>query len=290
MQTEKLTGFQDNDQARIEAYFDVGKYAEAEKRIRLCLAQEPDNAHHLANLGRALMCQDKFSDAEKALRNSLGVAPDFAWALFLLSMAYHELHNFEAELVFAKKAAANDPEDVDYLQRLADAHMQNGQTGQARTVLQQVVKLTPDAVDPYSLLGDLELHLENYAAAEKAYRNALKYEPESSMLLQNLAVSLLNQRKKRRDGIEVLYNVIQLDPGNSGAVENLFLGLKMWLDQHTLTARRKAEFDKLPAPLQHFYQDYKDRNSIFETWGTYTWVAVWVAVLGVVTFLIDLVR
>ncbi|MDE1462193.1 tetratricopeptide repeat protein [Spartinivicinus poritis] len=275
---------------RIDALFDIGKYDEAEKQIRQQLTQDPEDAYWLLNLGRVLMCQENYQAAEEALLKSLGFNPDFGGAYYLLSFTSHCLSKFTLELDYAKKAAEIDPEDPDFLQRLAKAHLQNGEIKQAHTILQQVIKLEPDSEEAFRLLGDIELEQEKYAAAEHAYREALKYDPEDISLLNGFARSLIAQKRKLRDAIDVLYNIVQLDPTNKVITQNLYFAIREWIDKNTIKGKRKSALTDLPEPLQLFYKDYKQRSSIFEAWGKYSWGLAWFGALALMTYLFSLIE
>jgi len=283
-------GFTNDNQARVDALFDVNRYQEAEKLIREQLSIEPEDAYWLYYLARVQLVQDKPKDAENSLFNSLRCDPSYSWGYFLLSCVSHELRNFVQELKCAKKCVELDPEEPAFLQRLAEAHIQNGEVKHSRLVLQQLLKIDPDSETTFQMLGDIEFELGNFLAAEEAYRGALKFDPENIEILNDLARCLMSQKKKLREAIDVLYNLVQLVPANKTISKNLYLAIRDWVDKNSFKGKGKKSFVELPESLQYFYNDYKGRTSIFEAWGNFTWVFVWIAALAVMTFFFEQIR
>lgn len=292
---ESETGFEgarnsvESIHERVDALLDMNRPEEAEKLIRQELSEFPEDAYWLGTLARAQLAQNKFNDAQELLFSALSADPDFAWNYFLLSIVSRNLRNFGQELKTAQKAAELTPEEPLFLQRLAEAQLQKGEIKNARETLNQVTKLEPDSIEAFELFGDIEFQLENYAAAEKAYRQALKFDPEKISLLNDLARSLLGQKKKRGEAIDVLFNIVQLDPTDKAITDNLYIAIQEWVDANSFRGKGKKALKELPEPLQYFFNDYKKRSSIFKAWGTFTWTFAWIGTLAAATYLISLV-
>ena len=274
--------------SRVEALFDVQRYAEAENLIRKQLAEFPEDAYWLYTLARAQLAQDKNEAADDSLVVCLRSDPQFSWGYFLLSIVSHRDHLFSRELECAKQAALLEPEEPAFLQRLAEAHLQNGEIKKAKLVLEQLIKLEPDTIESFRLLGDIELELFNFDKAEAAYRQALKFEPENLSLLNDLARSVLSQKGKTRESIEIFYNMIQLEPTDKTIAKNLYIAIKEWTDKGSVKGQTKKSLAELPEPLQHFYNDYKGRLSVFESMSKMGWIVIWLGAIGLATYLFSL--
>jgi len=268
--SNELLQFSNSDSAKIEALFDVNRVLDAERQIREQLAFEPEDSYWLFMLSRAQIAQEQLIEAEDSLFSSLQSNPEYDWAYYLLSTVCHQLQKFVQELDYAKQAAKLDPEEPMFIKRLAEAHLQNGEIANARNTLAQLVKLEPDSIDTFSLLGDLEFELNNFPEAERAYRDALKFEPEDISLLNDLARSMMAQKGKLRESIDVFFNVIQLDPTNVLIAENLHVAIREWIN--------------------NFYLDFKSRSNIFKSWGRFGWSIVWAIALIGATYLFSLLE
>ena len=269
--------------SRLDALLDLKRYQEAEQLVRQQLATAPDDAWLLCQLARTQYAQEQYVEAETTLHAAISQAPDAAVNYYLLSLVSHQRRHFTQELDYARKAVELEPEQVDYLEGLVYAYLQNGQAQQAREVQQQVVKLAPDSESAFALLGRIEWDLNNYADAEAAYQKALAFNPEDISLLAGYAGSLSGQKKKLRQAIDVYYNIIQLDPTNADAAKALYQAIQAWVDNNSFKGQGGKALAELPESLQHFYRDYQKRSSIFVAWGRFTWIIVWLgAFIGLI--------
>jgi len=287
---EFVSEVSNSEQTRIDALFDIKRFQHAEELIRKQLSLEPEDAFWLYYLARAQFAQDNSQGAADSLVSSLHSDSDYSWSYYLLSFVNHNLLNFSQELECAKKCAELEPEETIFLQRLAEAQIQSGEIKNAKTTLQQVLKLEPDSEEAFQLLGDIEFELGNFLAAETAYRQALKFSPEDVQILNDLARSLISQKNKYREGIDVFYNIVQLDPLNEVITQNLHLAIREWLDNKSFKGKRKEALKSLPEPLQYFYKDYKSRASIFEAWGSIAWATFWIVVLAALTLVFSTIN
>ena len=265
---------------KIETLLNINRYEEAEAHCYQALAEEPEDVYIHCLLARTQLYLNKPKDSELTLKQAIQCDPDYPWTYYLLSKVNHELLKFTLELSYAEKAAQLDPEEVTFLIRLTEAQLQNGDIKQAKATIQQVIKLDPDSVVGLWLLGDVELQLANYSSSEKYYREALKFDPENIGLLSDLATSLSAQKNKLRESIDILFNIVQLDPTNKSISKNLYSVIQDWLDKNSFKGKGKQALSDLPEPLQYFYQDYKSRSSIFEAYGRFGWTFIWIGLFA----------
>lgn len=155
------------------AYSNLGRNADAEKCLRRALQLEPDNAAANFNLGLLLGEQGHLPEAEQALRKALKADPQMAAAAYNLSVILGDKKLDEAN-EWSQKAHALQPRDPKYAHTLAFFLVKKGDTDAAVALLRQVIETTPDYLDSYLLLGDIQEQRHDYAAAEKVYRAAAK--------------------------------------------------------------------------------------------------------------------
>jgi tetratricopeptide (TPR) repeat protein len=114
-----------------------------------------------------------FDLAEKALRKSLELAPDYAWAMRHLAYVSHSRQAFPEAVVQATQAIALDPTDGHAYGVLGDAYLDTGQYEQARAAYERMGQLQTDLYayarlaglkslqgDPHGAIADLERALE----------------------------------------------------------------------------------------------------------------------------------
>ncbi len=154
-----------------------------------------------------------YAAAQLALDTAVTLAPDSADAVAARAGLALSLHDFAAALPLAERAAKLNPFGVNALAALVDARLENGDYDGAETTLDQLLDVNPGtpayarvsyfrqltgdlegartamqqavgATGPgngravvLGYLGDLNLELGNYDAAEKAYSTALTDQP-----------------------------------------------------------------------------------------------------------------
>ena len=271
--------------ARTYALFDIQRFADAEKIIRQELAAEPEDALWLYLLARAQLGQEQWEHAEQSLLQSLSIDPDEGWCYFLLSLIEHHFKNFSKELEYAQQACKIDAEEVSFLQRLAEAHLQNGEIQTARATLQQIIKINPNSQETFELLGQIAYQLDDIDEAEAAYRQALTFDPNDLGNLKNLAYTLMASDKNNREVIDLLFNILQMDPSNHTIADELHAVIRNWIGKNSLKGVNKQRLKELPDELQYFYQDYNEREASSTTWGFYTWILIWIAAIIGLSFI-----
>ena len=106
--------------------------------------------------------------------------------------------------------------------REAEALIQKGSFEDARTLLEDQLKLNPSSVDAYNLLGIVYTDEKNYDRALDAFQHALKLAPDSTKTHNNLGDLYVAEQKL--DLAQQEFNkVLSLSPANRDANYNLGL-------------------------------------------------------------------
>jgi tetratricopeptide (TPR) repeat protein len=235
------TVYAETEPANLEA-------AVAEFRDALRLDRSKDEAR-LA-LGRALISQQKYSDALVPLREYTEHEPRDFQGYYAAGLAYQGLRQWDSSIASLQKAARLDPEGYDVRYELGVVLAEAGQNEQAIRELQIAEKIRPSAPDPHDQLarllakaGQEELAQKEDAqyaslvsrgdpgitaskfndqanqllaagkarAAADAYREALRADPKNPQLHYNLSLAL-DQLGDRATERQELEKAIQLDP------------------------------------------------------------------------------
>lgn len=124
-------------------------FAQQDYKTMLAYAEEaarvqPEEPWGWLLRGQALDRLDRLAEAERALRQSLALAPDNAAAYDALGHVLARQGQLPAAIAAYEHAGALAPKNVDYLLRLADIYRANGQVDQAREAYRRVLMLEPD--------------------------------------------------------------------------------------------------------------------------------------------------
>ncbi|GAA1283326.1 tetratricopeptide repeat protein [Saccharothrix xinjiangensis] len=140
-----------------------------------------------------------------AAKRALVLGGDQAWAQRLTSLALTELGRHTEALVAARECVRRRPGDWRCQVVLAEALAAGGRepvgrgtatreaTGgeaagrEAVEVAREATRLAPTEARPYQVLGDAALRLRDWGTAERAYRTALRLDPDADDVRANLA-------------------------------------------------------------------------------------------------------
>ncbi|HEX4795704.1 MAG TPA: tetratricopeptide repeat-containing glycosyltransferase family protein [Humisphaera sp.] len=151
----------------------AGRLSEAEAIYRRILAQEPNHAGALNNLGTALHHQGKSDEAIEIYQRALTLRPDHAGTLSNLGGVYRELGRNEEAIPLLQRAVALDPDLAIAHNNLALAYRDTRNIQSAQGEFVRALTLQPQ--DRYARwnLGMLRLLQGDYSAAWPDYEARL---------------------------------------------------------------------------------------------------------------------
>lgn len=91
----------------------------------------------------------------------------------------------------------------------------NHQSDQAITLFESWARIDPLNEEPWALIGDVQAHRRNFAAATEAYRRSLHLNPGQTRIVSALARMLDTQMDRRPEAIALLNTYTTLFPDNS---------------------------------------------------------------------------
>ncbi|NBE81132.1 tetratricopeptide repeat protein [Micromonospora rubida] len=163
---------------RAQLMADLGRYDEAVGEVGFALALEPANATALTTLGRVHLAAGRPAEARDAADAALAVAPDAVDPLVVRGLALADLGEYAESASTADRLLAVGPADA-YAQRSAAAILSGSRGGQAAlNAAWRGVELAPGEPPGHLVLALVAGRLRLYDLAERAYREALRLDPE----------------------------------------------------------------------------------------------------------------
>ncbi|MFC5943268.1 tetratricopeptide repeat protein [Micromonospora harpali] len=162
---------------RAQLLADLGRYDEAAGEVGLALALEPANADALTTLARVHLAAGRPAEARAAAEAALALAPAAVAPLVACGLALVEQGEYAEAAGTAGRllAAADDA----YAQRSAAAILSGSRNGQpALNAAWRGVELAPEESQAHLVLALVAARLRLYDLAERAYREALRLDPE----------------------------------------------------------------------------------------------------------------
>ncbi|WFE58347.1 tetratricopeptide repeat protein [Micromonospora sp. WMMD712] len=191
---------------RAQLLADLGRYDEAAGEVGLALALEPANADALTTLARVHLAAGRPAEACAAADAALAVAPDTAAALVARGLALVEQGEYAEAAGTAGRllAAADDA----YAQRSAAAILSGSRNGQpALNAAWRGVELAPEESQAHLVLALVAARLRLYDLAERAYREALRLDPELDRAGDEPGIVRLERRRYASALAELAENV-----------------------------------------------------------------------------------
>jgi len=118
--------------------------AGAEQALRRLLQISPDSINAHWQLGVALICLERYSEAIPILQRAVDLKPDFGEAHFNLGFALARSGNGRAAIPSFRNAIRYNPDLIDPYITLADLLAQTGETRDATNLLARVLQLDPE--------------------------------------------------------------------------------------------------------------------------------------------------
>jgi TolB-like protein/tetratricopeptide (TPR) repeat protein len=181
--------------------------------------QQPFNNYDLGIAYVAIMQYDNaIPEFEKALGiyEKWGVKP--AWVFFYsdLGIAYHKTGQYEKEEKLYKKAEQDFPHDNVLICRQATLSLSLGDTVAANSYIRNYISQSKKRSASDGVIANMLARIYEEAGilnkAEKYYRQALSFEPDSPDRINSLAYFLIDKDQNVNEGLELADKTLNLNP------------------------------------------------------------------------------
>lgn len=210
---------------RAQLLAELGRYDEAAGELGFAIATDPANAGALTMLARVHLAADRSAEALTAAEAAVAAAPGAVPPLVARGFALADLREFKAAAGTADEILALGPTDA-YAQRSAAAILAGSRNGQqALNAAWRGVELAPEEPQSHLVLGLVSARLEVFDLAERAYREALRLDPELAVARHDMGVIRLEQRRYA-EALEHLVEAAALDPAGTDSARTISDGLR----------------------------------------------------------------
>jgi len=179
---------QDPGLARGLKALEAGDQATAEREFSARLKGHPNDADALGGMGVLRQQQGKLEDAEVLLTRATRQKGGKSW-----------------------QSALNDVRYWSLLKRAAD-NRANGDVKQARSQLDQAIRLKPKDLNGPLALADLQASAGQYADAEAGYRRLLQRYPDNQQVRRGL-IAVLSQSGKSAEALSLINTLPKAEQG-----------------------------------------------------------------------------
>jgi len=176
-------------------------------------------------------------------------------ATFLYGLAaqfYATVQNYDKAIIYYKKFLSLLPNYPDHYLALAKIYNIKGNLSEAISYLYQALKIDPDIVEAYIMLGNNLVDLNKFNEAEKVFKSGLRHFPNDYNLLNSYS-RLLTFSENYDEAIVNLRKAIQLQPTLPEAYINI-----------CLVYYYKKDYQKAKEELQNLLKKFPNNPTALE--------------------------
>jgi Flp pilus assembly protein TadD len=214
---------------------DLGRFTEAASQLGPVIASDPQNTAAWCVMSRALLGQQRSTDAFEAARNASAIAPDAEWPQRLMSIAKRQQRHSKQALRHATEAVRLAPHEWRTHMELAHAEREAGNLSAATAAAKRAIELAPNEPSPHMALGMVHAAAGRRDEAASSFQNVLALDPDNAVAHNELA------RLQVRNGLGNAHAgrfaaaaggfaaAIRVDPGSETSRRNLDVVLRSFL-------------------------------------------------------------
>ncbi|MDR7280335.1 tetratricopeptide repeat protein [Catenuloplanes atrovinosus] len=177
---------------------DLEAYPDAIAELEAALALEPDDSWARAMLARVYLVTDRPADALVSADQAVESAPGQVAPLVVRGIALVELHRFAEAAQVAEQIIQIGPQEA-YAQRTGAALLSETRNGQvALDTAWHAVTLAPTEPESHLVLAVVAARLHQFDLAERAYREAIRLNPDLEQAGGDSGLLRLEQRRYAR--------------------------------------------------------------------------------------------
>jgi tetratricopeptide (TPR) repeat protein len=226
-----------------------GRFTEAEEVFGELALQDPTQPEHWINLGNARRGARRYTDALTAFTRAAQLGAASAAFYYNIGLTHLERADYESARGVLEKAAALEPQDVEFRFRYAEACYECRRPAMALAALEGWESLPDISSEMAANVGNLLLNLGESARGERALAEAARDPSPSS----NVTLTLIHayERINRLSDARALLDRLRRDPRSRG------LGSEL-LSVQAQIAEREGDFATAASLLQHELQQVTD--------------------------------
>lgn len=222
MNYDRLTTEELTDKA--EQLEESGKLNEALEYWHAAVQREPDDAVILCQFGNLARTLERWSEAERALKSAVNLAPELPNPCTLLGFLYFDQDMLEKAMSYFQKSLEIEP-TAGVFTSLGVVQLELGLTDDARASLEKAIRIDPNYEEAYYNLG-LTYREDQPSKVVELFEKAVELDPEYAMAHRELGWALSRLREKDAEAEYHLRKAIELNDEDGWA--HIYLGNIFW--------------------------------------------------------------
>jgi tetratricopeptide (TPR) repeat protein len=179
------------------------KYDEAITAVNKALTIDPSSARAHEAAGVVYAATDRRSDAQRSFENALKADQGSFVSAVSLAQLHLEARALDKSMTYAQQALALRPGNAEAQALVARNYMARGDVAQAKPIVEQLLKRTPNLAAAHDLNAALQLTSKQPDAARASYEHALALDANDIDAVTGLVLLDLSRGKKAEAGARI---------------------------------------------------------------------------------------
>jgi tetratricopeptide (TPR) repeat protein len=227
----------------------VGRFAEAEQRLRRVLLADPQNASAHILLSQCLLERQEFDEASREAETAVGLQPDASASHFAVARVWYARHYADKAMQAIDEAIRLDPHDADYHAFKAALQFNKSRWKEALASAESALAIDPEHVSANNFRAMALVKLGRRSEAGQTIDAALARDPEDAFSHANKGWTLLEARKPK-EALHHFREALRLEPNLEYARLGIIEALKARNPIYGLFLRYALWMAKLPPRWQ----------------------------------------
>jgi len=208
-----------NDKQAMNTFLDAEKnkmlenYDEAKKLYLKTLEIDESYDPAMFELGKIYIMQQDYSEALRWVENAYQIDPDNKWYAQLLISLYKNNYQLPEALLVYDKLLAQNPNNTDYLQDIANLNTMLGKYNNAIETLKKIEKIDGISENTRMEMRKIYLQQDDYPNAIKTLIELSNAYPEEEKYC-NMIAELYMQSGNRDEALKWYKKVLEINPDN----------------------------------------------------------------------------
>ncbi len=210
---------------RARVLYEQGRYADAEKELRMALNLEPGNAYYLSMMALCCMEQKKIREAKQMALDAIGLSPDAPFVHYVASSVFLADDNLSEAERHIMEAIQIDPFDANYFAILASIKLSQKKYKEALEAADKGLAADPENLSCLNLRSTAQTKLGLKDEAYETIREALNQNPDNAYTHANTGWGLL-ERGEHKKALEHFREALSRNPNMEHARAGMVEALK----------------------------------------------------------------
>jgi tetratricopeptide (TPR) repeat protein len=195
-----------------KANYDMENYGEAIKYLGYAAQEDPKNAEIPYLVARSYADMQNYKLAIPNFEKALTLDPNNNRWMYEAALIYYAMNDDKNSLKYFLMAAEKGyKKDNEYLENLAIAYLNNGNTDKGLEILKEALQRRPTDINLLNMIAEANYAARKYDAAIMFWDDILKIDKQNASALYMIGMSYQKKGEKQK-GMALCDKAIEMDP------------------------------------------------------------------------------